>query len=222
MRHEIKRLASSARPRRAPLLLIFLLILCFSLGCLEIWAVNQPSSVTAGEDFQVTVEFVTDDGSGDGSTRFGAIKLPVGFTVNSVFYGATPLPEDPAFETQLTNDFPPGPGYYWWVGTTTENDHIGGVAYINVTAGGAEAVYGLDYRVGFDTTYEDEELNVPLEVIIDTDGDGIPDSFENAYGCMQANTVDALLDYDSDFWTNLTDQLPGVPVSHRSLRGWRR
>ena len=36
----------------------------------------------------------------------------------------------------------------------------------------------------------------------DTDGDGMPDAWENTYPCMMANTVDDGVDYDSDSYTN--------------------
>jgi hypothetical protein len=32
----------------------------------------------------------------------------------------------------------------------------------------------------------------------DADGDGMPDTYENAYGCLMANTADAGVDYEPD------------------------
>lgn len=39
----------------------------------------------------------------------------------------------------------------------------------------------------------------------DADGDGMPDSWENAHGCLMANTADDGLDPDSDSMTNLEE-----------------
>ena len=39
----------------------------------------------------------------------------------------------------------------------------------------------------------------------DTDGDGMPDAWENIYPCMMANTVDDGVDYDSDNLTSLEE-----------------
>lgn len=39
----------------------------------------------------------------------------------------------------------------------------------------------------------------------DTDGDGMPDSHENTYGCLMANTADGGVDYDSDSMSSLEE-----------------
>jgi alpha-tubulin suppressor-like RCC1 family protein len=55
--------------------------------------------------------------------------------------------------------------------------------------------------------------NLRLEmtpVTLDTDGDGLPDVWENTYSCMQANTVDNLADYDSDALTGQIEFIEGT------------
>jgi hypothetical protein len=49
---------------------------------------------------------------------------------------------------------------------------------------------------------DDVVLKVDPSVPLDSDCDGLPDSWETTYRCMQANTVDNLADYDSDGLNN--------------------
>ena len=44
----------------------------------------------------------------------------------------------------------------------------------------------------------------------DTDGDGLPDTWENTYSCMMADTVDNLADYDSDELNNADEYAEGT------------
>ena len=44
-----------------------------------------------------------------------------------------------------------------------------------------------------------------LALAQDSDGDGMPDSYENTYGCLMPNTVDAATDYDTDRMTSLEE-----------------
>jgi len=48
-------------------------------------------------------------------------------------------------------------------------------------------------------------LTPNLTLAQDTDLDGMPDSYENTYGCLMPNTVDAGVDYDSDSLTSLQE-----------------
>ncbi|HUT54267.1 MAG TPA: hypothetical protein VM658_12840 [bacterium] len=51
-------------------------------------------------------------------------------------------------------------------------------------------------------------LFLPLPSLAqDTDGDGMPDSYETAYGCLMPDTVDANVDYDGDGMTSLDEYL---------------
>jgi len=194
-----------------PPALLLAATLIIASGCLEIISVNQPRYVAPGENFTVQVQFDAMEEDPAGNTQFGAIKLPVGFTVNSVTWEGNPLPEDPAFETMLTNDYPPEPGYYWWVGTTSSGDPIAGVATVDVTAGQTVGEYLIDYRVGIYSTptitYEDAELDAPLGVSGDTDGDGMPDWWEDIYACVDGATDDAGADPDGDTISNLDEYL---------------
>jgi len=189
------------------------ILVAFSLmaaiaGCLTITLVQQPSTVFAGDDFQITVTVVTDDDSfASGNPRFGAILLPVGFVVNSaVVEGSITLTENPAFEALLTTDFPPDPGYYWWVGSVVDETPGTLEAVVDVTAGNTQGAFDLSYRVGFnDGTmhYDDSLRDQPLEVLAqDSDGDGMPDWWESIHGCLMANTADGKPDFDSDGLAN--------------------
>ena len=187
-----------------------LVVTFFAAGCLDILSVSQPTLVPINATFNVTVSFQTNqDSAADGSVRFGAVKLPVELTVNSAVYdGSTALVQSAAYESQLTADFPPGPGYYWWVGTSSDNDSVGFYdCVISMTSGNTVGNFLIDYRAGFNNgsmVYKDAELDVPLEITLtsDADVDGMSDDWENAYSCMMANTVDNLDDYDSDNLNN--------------------
>jgi hypothetical protein len=179
--------------------------LAVTAGCLTLNSVNQPSQVTPGQNFQITVNFTSSyDDLANNTTRFGAVMLPVGFVVNSATWdGDTVLPEDPAFEAILDADYPPDPGYFWWVGTSDDNSTEGTFdAVLDVTAGNTVGVYLIDYRVGYKggaaAIYEDAMLDVQLAVGTDSDGDGLIDFWENNYACMMADTVDNTADYDTE------------------------
>jgi len=51
---------------------------------------------------------------------------------------------------------------------------------------------------------------VQIQAYLDTDGDGLPDDWENLYGCMQTNTVDNLADYEPDGLTNQQEYSAGT------------
>ena len=54
-------------------------------------------------------------------------------------------------------------------------------------------------------------------VLLDTDGDGIPDTYETAHGMNPNDASDAALDFDGDGFTNLQEYLIGTdPQSHAS------
>ena len=67
---------------------------------------------------------------------------------------------------------------------------------LDVTAGSTTGVFPIDYRVGYDTTYEDFVLDVPLTIgaATDTDGDGMTDSWEAIYACVDGLVGDSTLD----------------------------
>ena len=199
-------------------ILITVFLLSFlGVGCLDILSVDQPAAVPVNYTFNVTVSFQTNqDSAADGSVRFGAVKLPVEITVNSAVYdGDTALVQSAAYASQLTADFPPEPGYYWWVGTSSDNDSVGFYdCVISMTSGNTVGNFLIDYRAGFNNgsmVYKDAELDLPLEIAltVDTDGDGIEDFWENLYPCMMANTVDDSVDYDSDWLSNSEEHTLG-------------
>ena len=76
--------------------------------------------------------------------------------------------------------------------------------------------YLLDYRVGFrgsaSTIYEDEVLDVFLNLQNpnDRDGDGLEDWWEDLYSCMMADTVDSATDYEPDGLTNMSEFMNGT------------
>jgi len=50
-----------------------------------------------------------------------------------------------------------------------------------------------------------DSTTINVVVSGDSDGDGLPNDWENSYACMQANTVDNLADYDADGLNNETE-----------------
>ena len=209
-----KGLAMSRRHTAWALLLAILLV-TLALGCIDLLGVTQPSYVAPAESFQITVSFFAgDDGDADGSTRFGAVMLPVGFSVTgNTFCGTYSLTENATYEAQLTSDYPPDPGYFWWVGTTTHNTATNNCdAVLDVTAGNTTGTFQLDYRAGYNTHYDDQILNQQLQVTSgDSDGDGMPDGWETTHNvCVNPSVADADLDPDNDTITNINEYLGGT------------
>jgi len=61
------------------------------------------------------------------------------------------------------------------------------------------------------------DLQVSL-VVVDTDGDGIPDAWESQHGLNSNNPADALLDSDSDGMSNLEEYLSGTDPTDSQSR----
>ncbi len=189
-------------------LIIFISFMVFFLsGCLEIVEVAQPER--AGRlttvEYDVTLSS-NEEEAARGSTRFGAIKLPEGFSVTGAYWGSTLLDDDSARAALVESDYPSGPGYYWWTGSLSGDSTCGSfVVTVSLAVGDTSGDFQIDYRVGYDDgcmVYNDAELGVPLQVINDRDGDLISDEWEDSYPCMMGDTADGDLDPDGDLLAN--------------------
>lgn len=88
-----------------------------------------------------------------------------------------------------------------------------------------EAVYRLfadETKVVSDVDTNNNTTAFAVNLWVDSDGDGIPDSFENQYSFLDPNDPnDALLDYDEDGVSNLAEYLAGTalddPLSYLRL-----
>jgi len=187
-------------------------------GCLTIDSVTQPDEVTKGERFQALIEFTAaEDPLAESSTRFGAIKVPVGFEVEEVTYNGSALRENEDFEAQITTNYPPEQGYYWWVGTTDDNESEGNfTAVVEMRSGNTAGDYEIDYRAGFrDPTatvyyYETCALDVPITVLSDGDKDGLSDEYENNNSCLDPDYYDSDQDHDRDGLSAIIEEQKGT------------
>lgn len=90
-----------------------------------------------------------------------------------------------------------------------------------------EAVYRLfanETKVVSDVDTNNNTTAFAVNLWIDSDGDGLPDSFEAQYGFLSsANAADALLDYDGDGLSNLAEYQAGTtpdnPASYHRMTG---
>ena len=82
------------------------------------------------------------------------------------------------------------------------------------TQPGGTAAYRLfadDTQVNPDVNPVNNTLAFTVNLTLDTDGDGLPDWYENQYSFLNAtNPTDALLDYDHDGMNNLAEYLAGT------------
>ena len=83
----------------------------------------------------------------------------------------------------------------------------------------AYRLFADDTQVNPDVNPGNNTVAFTVNLTLDTDGDGMPDWYENQYSFLSAtNPADALLDYDHDGISNLAEYLsgtdPGDPMSY--------
>src|SRR5205085_11144337 len=88
----------------------------------------------------------------------------------------------------------PGGGFALPVGTSGS---------ITVTASGGPLTGGTTLTQTIALTGENVRVEFKTTAVVDTDGDGIPDFWENLYGLDPNNGADAAMDPDGDGVSNL-------------------
>jgi len=120
-----------------------------------------------------------------GSTNFGAMKVPLGFTLvaaNAGDFGI--VTRDSTIEAQLNIDYPAEAGYEWWAGVTAKTGSSTDlVTTVTVVAPNSIGTYAIDYRVGAYNqgviTYFDQSLeNILVVNWLDNDNDGVSDEVD--------------------------------------------
>ncbi len=155
-----------------------LLLVMLLAGCLTIESVTQPSSVTVGERFTITVEGTHDSTSYSGTQFWLGMMLPNGVEVDSVRYKTSGGVEsvvtepDSAMGSWLQRDRPPDSGMCWAVFAATPPDAessgtFKAQAYVRAGDSTSAGQYLVDYYVGYyyiSWVIDDSILDQPMEV----------------------------------------------------------
>jgi len=102
-------------------------------------------------------------------------------------------------------------GYRWRRGTTyvafyTLNQYVSTYVVSNVQANSSYSVVITNLANPFGIV----SASAPLTVLLDTDRDGLPDLWENAYGLNATDPLDRTLDSDGDSLSNWQEYLAGT------------
>jgi len=205
-------------------------------GCFTILSVTQVATTASGTQFIVEIEVRTEDADANAHYGIVGVLLPIGFTVDSVYFSGDFGPDhcvflhpdsvdaDPGGQVDFWTDsleahWPSGPCYEWRVYQSTmpyasalDTGYVD--LTLEITAGDLNGDYNLGYFVSnaaldfSDSSYYDVSLNNALEV---TDGmDGVDVTFQfNASTNIDTFTTTHFVEVRGDLNGATGDLLPG-------------
>ena len=101
-----------------------------------------------------------------------------------------------------------------WLGSTTVATDAAGNASFNRAFTNAAAATGVVSATATDAVGNTSEFSASVALgtspVADTDGDGMPDDYELAWGFNPTNPADAALDADGDSFSNLQEYVAGT------------
>lgn len=146
------------------------------------------------------------------------------FTVVATLTNQTP---NAASGVQIQFTLPPGATYlgasapsgsFTFGGgvVTFSTDVLGGLQSVPITlqflpaGSGSQSLTAAATLLQTETQPADNNASLNFTVLIDSDGDGLPDAWETLYGLNPASALDANLDADGDGQSNLAEYLAGT------------
>ncbi len=147
---------TTAKSDRMRCLIIALMVVGFLLsGCPEFKSIEQPSSVSPGESFTVSIEAMTRSNEYEEPIPpYFGICLPQGWTISGDAIACTGaynevITYDPNLALEQEALSPSPEGYYWWVGVGNGANAEGSVyGEIQIQTGSQLGLYSIDYMLG--------------------------------------------------------------------------
>jgi uncharacterized repeat protein (TIGR01451 family) len=163
---------------------------------LQMTETASPEPVAAG--YHLTYNLIATNSGPDSATN---VIVTETLPPNVTFISSTPAPSSQA-GVQLTFNLGSVPS-----GSSVPIEIEVGVP--STTTGTISATGGVTSDID-DLNSKDNSATVTTTVLADSDHDGIPDSWEIAYGLNPNDPTDASLDFDGDGFTNLQEYIAGT------------
>ncbi|MBS0659473.1 MAG: hypothetical protein JSR82_14625 [Verrucomicrobia bacterium] len=156
----------------------------------------QTASAVAGQPFTV-VGTISNQTPNSASGVQATFTLPAG----AVYLGASASSGTLSFQSGVV---------------TFRADTLAGLQQVPITlqfapaGSGAQSLTATVSQLQTETQPADNTASLNFNVLVDSDGDGLPDAWETLYGFNPASPLDATLDADGDGQSNLAEFLAGT------------